>query len=228
MKDSGAGQQHKDIRAGQQYNGPRQKGVRKIGIMGGTFNPIHNGHLIVAEDVREQRGLDKVLFIPSGQPPHKPDSEVIGAEHRYEMVRLAVESNCCFEASRIEVDRNGVTYTINTLQELKQFYGEGTVFYFIIGADIVEELITWREYKRVFEMCEFIAVLRPGHDNSTFESAIKKVRKDEGVRIQHVQSRLIDISSTDIRERQQRRESIKYLVPDRVEEYIEAHGLYGK
>lgn len=220
MKDEGAGQKHKEV-AG-------QKVVRKIGIMGGTFNPIHNGHLIVAEDVMEQCDLDKVLFIPSGQPPHKPDSEVIGAEHRYEMVRLAVESNCCFEASRIEVDRNGLTYTINTLQELREIYGDGTVFYFIIGADVVQELITWKEYRNVFEMCDFIAVLRPGHDNSTFEGAIKKVRKDEGVRIQHVQSRLIDISSTDIRERLQRRESIKYLVPDRVEEYIETHSLYAK
>ncbi len=221
MKDRGAGQQNKDVGAGQQQ-------IRKIGIMGGTFNPIHNGHLIVAEDVREQCGLDKVLFIPSGQPPHKPDSEVIGAEHRYEMVRLAVEYNCFFEASRIEVDRNGLTYTINTLQELKLIYSEGTVFYFIIGADVVKELITWREYKKVFQMCEFIAVLRPGYGNSAFESAIEQVSRDEGARIQQVQSRQIDISSTDIRERQQRRESIKYLVPDRVEEYIKTHGLYGK
>ena len=174
MKYEGAGQQHNGIRAGQE--------ARKIGIMGGTFNPIHNGHLIVAEDVREQCGLDRVLFIPSGQPPHKPDSGVIDSVHRYEMVRLAVKSNPYFEASRVEVDRSGLTYTINTLQELKQIYGEGTVFYFIIGADIVEELITWREHKKVFEMCDFIAVLRPGHDNSAFESAIEQNRNDHGVR----------------------------------------------
>lgn len=206
----------------------RQQYISKIGIMGGTFNPIHNGHLIIAEDVREQCGLDKVLFIPSGQPPHKPDAEVIDAQSRYEMVRMAVENNPFFEASRIEVDRNGLTYTINTLQELKRIYGEGVDLYFIIGADVVEELTTWREFKQVFQMCEFIAVLRPGHDNSTFESAIEKNRKDFGVRIRQAHSRLVDISSSDIRKRCERNESIKYLVPDNVEEYILRCGLYRK
>lgn len=200
----------------------------KIGIMGGTFNPIHNGHLIIAEDVREQCGLDRVLFIPSGQPPHKPDTEVIDAHHRYEMVRMAVENNPYFEASRIEVDRNGITYTINTLQELKGIYGEEVELYFIIGADVVEELTTWREFRQVFHLCEFIAVLRPGYDNSAFEKAIEKNRKDFGVRIGQTQSRLVDISSSDIRKRCERNGSIKYLVPESVEEYIGRYGLYGK
>jgi len=197
----------------------------KIGIMGGTFNPIHYGHLIVAEDVREKCCLDKVLFIPSGQPPHKPDSEVISAEHRYEMVRLAVESNPFFEASQIEVERSGLTYSINTLQELKQIYKDASI-YFIIGADVVGELVTWKEYERVFKMCEFIAVLRPGYDNSAFESAVEFNERNLGARIWKVQSRLVDISSTDIRERCKRRKSIKYLVPGKVEDYINAHGLY--
>jgi len=200
----------------------------KIGIMGGTFNPIHNGHLIIAEDVREKCGLDKVLFIPSGQPPHKPDTEVIDARQRYEMVRMAVENNPFFEASRIEVDRNGLTYTINTLQELKKIYGEGADLYFIIGADVVEELTTWREFRQVFQMCEFIAVLRPGYNDSDFENAIEKNRKDFGAKIRQVRSRLIDISSSEIRKRCERHESIKYLVPDSVEEYIGRCGLYGK
>jgi len=200
----------------------------KIGIMGGTFNPIHIGHLIISEDVREQCGLDRVLFIPSGQPPHKPDDEVIDARHRYEMVRMAVENNPFFEASRIEVDRNGLTYTINTLQELKRIYGEGVDLYFIIGADVAEELNTWREFRQVFQMCEFIAVLRPGYDNSDFENALEKNRKDFGARILQVQSRLIDISSSEIRKRCEMNESIKYLVPDSVEEYIRRCGLYGK
>jgi nicotinate-nucleotide adenylyltransferase len=200
----------------------------KIGIMGGTFNPIHNGHLIIAEDVREQCGLDRVLFIPSGQPPHKPDTEVIDAQHRYEMVRIAVESNPFFEASRIEVDRNGLTYSINTLQELKRIYGEGVDLYFIIGADVVEELVTWREFRRVFQMCEFIAVLRPGYNNSAFENTIEKNRKDFDAKIRQVQTRLVDISSSDIRKRCERDESIKYLVPDNVEEYIKRFSLYSK
>lgn len=204
----------------------RQDKNKKIGIMGGTFNPIHNGHLIVTEDVRVKCGLDLVLFITSGQPPHKPDSEVIDANHRYEMVRRAVSSNPFFEASRIEIDRSGYTYTVNTLQQLKKEYGVGTDFYFIIGADIIPELVTWREHEKVFQLCEFIAILRPGHDWPVLNAQIKDNEEKYGVRIHPVDSHLVDISSTDIRERCKRGETIKYLVPDEVEEYIMAKGLY--
>lgn len=203
-----------------------QQNIVKIGIMGGTFNPIHNGHLIVAEDVRVKCGLDRVLFITSGQPPHKPNSEVIDANHRYEMVCRAVSSNPFFEASRIEIDRSGYTYTVNTLQQLRTEYGVGTDFYFIIGADNIPELITWKEYERVFQMCEFIAILRPGHDWPALEAEIKSYEEKFGARIYLVDSRLIDISSTEIRERCKRGKSIKYLVPDEVEEYILENSLY--
>ena len=199
---------------------------QRIGIMGGTFNPIHNGHLIIAEDVREKAGLDKVLFIPSGQPPHKPGCEVADAEHRFEMVRLAVSSNPYFEASRIEIDRNGLTYTINTLQELREDYGEETAIYFIVGADVVHELVTWREYEKVFRLCEFIAVLRPGYDEAGFNEAIHRISTRKGARIHPVPSHLVDISSTDIRERCRKGRSIKYLVPGSVERYIYEKGLY--
>jgi len=198
----------------------------KIGIMGGTFNPIHIGHLIIAEDICEKANLDKVLFIPSGQPPHKPDSEVAAAEHRYEMVRLAVASNSNFEASRIELDRDGYTYTINTLLELREKYGRNTDIYFIIGADVVHELKTWREYERVFALCEFIAVLRPGFDENALKNTISQLAQEHGAVIHPVTSRLIDISSTDIRERCRNGKSIRYLVPEPVEEYILRNGLY--
>jgi nicotinate-nucleotide adenylyltransferase len=204
----------------------RQDLKRKIGIMGGTFNPIHNGHLIVTEDVRVKCGLDQVLFIASGQPPHKPDSEVVDANHRYEMVRRAISSNPFFQASRIEIDRGGYTYTVDTLQQLRIEYGAGADFYFIIGADIISELVTWREYEKVFRMCEFIAILRPGHDWTALNAQIKSNEERYGVRIHPVDSHLVDISSTDIRERCRRGESIKYLVPDEVEEYIMEQGLY--
>ncbi len=198
----------------------------KIGIMGGTFNPIHNGHLIVTEDVRVKCGLDRVLFITSGQPPHKLKSEVIDAIHRYEMVRRAVSSNPFFEASRIEIDRGGYSYTVNTLRQLKKEYGDGVDFYFIIGADIIPELITWREYEKVFQLCDFIAILRPGHDWPALSAQIKSNEENYGVRIHPVDSHLVDISSTEIRERCKRGESIKYLVPDEVEDYIKTKGLY--
>ncbi len=200
--------------------------MSRIGIMGGTFNPIHTGHLIIADDVRDKYRLGKVLFIPSGLPPHKPDSEVLDSEHRFEMVRLAVASNAGFEASRMEIDREGFTYTVNTLNELKEKYCEGTTFYFIIGADVIAELKTWREYKKVFQLCEFIAVLRPRYSDGGFISEIQQLEAEAGAKIHPLQSRLIDISSTDIRERCMRGASIKYLVPEAVEKYILDKGLY--
>ena len=200
--------------------------MSKIGIMGGTFNPIHIGHLIIAEDVRAKYGLDKVLFIPSGQPPHKSDSEVIDHEHRYEMVRLAVASNPGFEASRVEIDREGYTYTVNTLTELTERYDAGTSFYFIIGADVIHELRTWREYEKVFKLCEFIAVLRPGYSESDFRNTIKQLDAEYGAKIHPLRSRLVDVSSTEIRERCMNGESVKYIVPEDVEKYIFDNGLY--
>lgn len=202
--------------------------LNKIGIMGGTFNPIHNGHLAIAEDVRNSFGLDRVLFIPSGQPPHKPDSEVIDAERRFEMVRRAVAGFGYFEASRLEVDRNGPTYTVNTLSELKKHYGNGTSLYFIIGADVIPELTTWKDFRRVFEMCAFIAVLRPGYDRAGFGDGIEQMKREYGALIYEVSVRQIDVSSTQIRERCGRGEPIDGLVPAEVEKYILAEGLYRK
>lgn len=203
-----------------------QQGFSKIGILGGTFNPVHCGHLIIAEAVRESFCLDKVLFIPSGQPPHKPDNEVINPEHRYEMVRRAVASNRFFEAARVEIDRVGYTYTINTLQTLREQYGNHTGLFFIIGADVIPELTTWKEFRSVFELCEFIAVLRPGHERSTFEATIERLKRDYDVKISMTETPLIDISSSDIRERCSKGKSIKYLVVDGTEEYIRKKGLY--
>ena len=202
-----------------------KKGI-KIGIMGGTFNPIHYGHLIIAESVRESFCLDKVLFIPSGQPPHKPDSEVIDPEHRHEMVRRAVASNCYFEASRVEIDRKGYTYTINTLQSLREEYGREAELYFIIGADLLPELVTWKEFKNVFSMCEFIAVQRPGYDGKSFEEALEHLKMNFDLKLNLTEAPLVDISSSDIRRRCIGGKSIKYLVPEEVEEYIVTNGLY--
>jgi nicotinate-nucleotide adenylyltransferase len=144
------------------------------------------------------------------------------------MVRLAVESNAAFEASRMEIDRGGYTYTVNTLLELKERYGEGTSFYFIIGADVVPELKTWREYEKVFQLCEFIAVMRPGCSERGFFDEIQKLTTERGTKIHPVQSRLIDISSTEIRERSMNGASINYLVPEAVEKYILEKCLYKK
>ena len=202
------------------------KAADKIGILGGTFNPVHNGHLIVAEAVREDFRLDRVLFIPLGIPPHKSISEVVEASHRYNMVECAVGTNLCFEASRLEIDRSGYTYSIDTLASLKALYADGTDFYFIIGADVVPELVTWKDYARVFKMCSFIAILRPGHDREEFKLQIDELANRFHARIFTAEVPLIEISSTDIRERIKAGKAIKYLVPDCVEKYILENRLY--
>ncbi len=203
-----------------------QETVKKIGILGGTFNPVHCGHLIIAEAVREKFRLDRVLFIPVGTPPHKPGMEVAEARHRFEMVKCAVSTNPYFEASRLEMDRAGITYTVDTLADLKWVYPEGTEFYFIIGADIVPELTGWKDYAAVFGMCSFIAVLRPGHDREAFKLLVAGLEEKYGARILTAETPLIDISSTDIRDRVSGGRSIKYLVPYCVEEYIIGNRLY--
>jgi len=200
--------------------------MQKVGILGGTFNPIHYGHLIIAESVRENFCLDKVLFIPSGRPPHKHGREVIAAEHRFEMVRLAVESNPYFEASGVEIGKEGYTYTINTMKLLREQYGKDTNLYFIIGADNIPELETWKDFKDIFKLCEFIAVLRPGHARNSFEKEISYLRMNYKFRVHLIEAPLIDISSSDIRNRLSTGKSIKYLVPEKVEEYIRTKGLY--
>lgn len=200
--------------------------VQKIGISGGTFNPIHIGHLIIAETVRDKFGLDKVLFIPSGMPPHKNLESVVCAEKRFDMVQRAVAGNPHFEASRVEVDREGYTFTVDTLKKLREIYGKDTGLYYIIGADVLNDLLTWRSYEEVFKICEFIAVLRPGNDEKAFYKQMEYLRDAYGVKIHFIDAPLIDVSSTEIRERIKEGRSIKYLVPESVEEYIESNGLY--
>jgi nicotinate-nucleotide adenylyltransferase len=205
-----------------------QQSFKKIGILGGTFNPIHCGHLIIAESVRESQDFDRVLLIPSGQPPHKPDSEVIDPEFRYEMVRRSVSSNPFFEASRVEIDTDGYTYTVNTLQTLKKAYGDETELCFIIGADVIPELTSWREYRTVFGLCEFIAVRRPGIGRNSADAVVEKLKSEYSARINLIDAPLIDISSSKIRERCNAGKSIKYLVPEDVEDYIKTEELYRK
>ncbi|WP_010248330.1 nicotinate-nucleotide adenylyltransferase [Acetivibrio cellulolyticus] len=200
--------------------------AKKIGISGGTFNPIHYGHLIVAEMVRDRFGLEKVLFIPSGMPPHKNLSNVASAEHRFNMVQQAVKDNPYFVESRIEVERGGYTYTIDTLKNLSEIYGKSARLYYIIGADVLNDLLTWRNYQDVFNICEFIAVLRPGNDSEGFNKQMEYLRDTFSARIHFIDTPLIEISSTEIRNRIKGGRSIKYLVPDTVEAYIKENKLY--
>lgn len=198
----------------------------RIGILGGTFDPVHHGHLIMAELARESFKLDRVLFIPSGNPPHKSNVKVTPPDHRYQMVCRAIASNRFFEPQRMEIDRTGYTYTVDTLKQLKLIYGEEKELYFIIGADVVFDILKWRNTKEVFSLCRFIAVLRPGFENDSFHQQVEDLRKVHSAVIHFLTMPQIEISSTVVRERVTRGQSIKYLVPEGVEEYIIGEGLY--
>ncbi len=199
---------------------------KRIAILGGTFDPVHLGHLIIADEIFEEFRLDSVIFIPSGIPPHKRDRSVTEAHHRYYMLSHAIASNPKFKISQIELERRGYTYTIDTLIQLKESYGEKSELFFITGADVIHDLLTWKDYTSVFSMCEFIAVFRPGFNKQSFFEEIEYLRKEYNVKIHIAESLLIDLSSTAIRERIRLKKSIKYLVPEEIEKYIFENNLY--
>jgi nicotinate-nucleotide adenylyltransferase len=198
---------------------------RKIGIMGGTFDPIHVGHLVTAEAVRIEYCLDKVIFIPAGTPPHKLDSPVTPAIHRYIMTVMATYSNPHFFVSAIELERPGPSFTIDTLRAVVAQHDENTEFYFITGADAISELSTWNNVDQVLELCHFVAATRPGCI-STLDDVIEHFGAQGRERIHGLATPELEISSTDIRERVKRGRSIKYIVPESVESYILKEALY--
>ncbi len=195
----------------------------RTGILGGTFDPIHTGHLFIAEEARGHFGLDQVLFIPNRIPPHKEARRRATPEQRFEMVEAAIQSNPAFAASRIEIDREGPSYTVDTLSALKHADPEGELF-FISGFDTVAEILTWRRPKDVLRMARFVAVTRTGYDVAALDQELPQELLD---RIDILAAPVLEISSTDIRERAASARSIRYLVPDAVVSYIVAHGLYG-
>ncbi|NLD46096.1 MAG: nicotinate-nucleotide adenylyltransferase [Clostridiaceae bacterium] len=201
---------------------------KRIAVLGGTFNPIHNGHLIIAEMIREEFDLNKIIFIPSGKPPHKKADEVSDVEHRYNMVLGAVRGNTRFEVSRVEIERQGYTYTVDTLKELKQLYGANTQLYYLIGADVLFDLLTWRNFEEVFRICEFIVALRPGYEEDDFNRQIQFLSTKYCAKFHTKSLPLIEISSTLIRNKVREGKSIRYLVPEAVERYIIEKGLYLK
>jgi nicotinate-nucleotide adenylyltransferase len=197
----------------------------KIGIMGGTFDPIHTGHLVTAEAVRVEYDLDRVLFIPAANPPHKQHFHVETPVHRYMMTVMATYSNPYFYVSPIEIERPGISYTIDTVLELIEQYGDNTEFYFIVGSDAVQELPTWKEIDRLLEICHFIAANRPG-SVYTLDDIIRHFGVKGYNRIHSLPTPELEISSTDIREKVHQGRSIKYIVPESVENYILKENLY--
>ena len=197
----------------------------KIGLMGGTFNPIHQGHLIISEYIRVRFPLDKIIFIPSGTPPHKEELKTVSAEHRYNMVSLAIETNPYFNISSVEVNRKGKSYTVDTITELKKLYPMEDL-YFIVGADTIYEFTKWKDYENLLRMTKFIVIGRYGLNVENNIEKIKELNQKYNAQILYMNGPLVDISSTDIRNRISEKESIKYIVPEKVEEYINENRLY--
>lgn len=186
----------------------------KIGILGGTFNPIHIGHLILAEETREKIGLDKVIFVPAYFPPHKEDSGIAKAGHRLAMVKLAISDNNKFSVSDLEIKRDGRSYTIDTIKELKAIYPKDNL-YFIIGSDLLEYLDEWKDLNEIIKLVKFIVATRPGYPLEKIPSHIATIP-----------IRAVDISGFEIRKAIRENKSFRYLVCGAVYDYINKERLY--
>ncbi|MEV5574159.1 nicotinate-nucleotide adenylyltransferase [Spirillospora sp. NPDC052269] len=191
---------------------------RRLGIMGGTFDPIHHGHLVAASEVAHFFALDEVIFVPTGLSSHKPDQKVTPAEDRYLMAVIATASNPRFSVSRIDIDRSGPTYTVDTLRDMHAIHGEDNEFFFITGADALAKMLDWHDTEELFELAHFVGVTRPGHRLT-----------DPGLpdgRVSLMEVPALAISSTECRDRVRAGEPIWYLVPDGIVQYINKRGLY--
>lgn len=209
------------------FNAYRNKaGSLNIGLMGGTFDPIHMGHLVTAEEARQQFDLDYVIFVPTGIPPHKEKEAVSLPEHRYLMTSLAVMSNPSFFVSRIEIDQKTPTYTIDTVRHFSFGKDPGPEVFFITGADAILEIFTWKDYEELLELCTFIAVSRPGYSLDHFHETLDRSCPELKQKVHLLEIPALAVSSTFIRERVALSKTIKYLTPEPVEQYIKKHGLY--
>ena len=197
----------------------------RVGVMGGTFDPIHYGHLVTAEGARCEYDLDHVLFLPS-RPPHKDLKKVTCAEHRYMMTVLATLTNPHFEVSRLEIDRSGVSYTIDTLRILRKQYGQQAELFFITGADAMFDIMSWKDAEDYLTIAHFVAASRPGFSLEELPQSTRVWVDQHRERFHVLQVPAMAISSTEIRERVGLGNSIRYLVPESVEHYIRRQHLY--
>ncbi|SDI32705.1 nicotinate-nucleotide adenylyltransferase [Sinosporangium album] len=199
-------------------NAVTRGGKRRLGVMGGTFDPIHHGHLVAASEVAHHFQLDEVVFVPTGRPWQKAEQAVSAPEDRYLMTVIATASNPRFSVSRVDIDRPGPTFTIDTLRDVSQIYGHETEIYFITGADALAHILTWRDVDELFKIAHFVGCTRPGH-----------VLHDPGLpegKVSLIEIPALAISSSECRARVGAGEPIWYLVPDGIVQYINKRGLY--
>jgi nicotinate-nucleotide adenylyltransferase len=202
--------------------------LRHVGLLGGTFDPIHYGHLVIAEEVRTVLHLAEMVFVPAGHPPHKPGRIVTEAQHRLAMLELAIASNPHFTISLVDLERPGPSYTVETLQVLRQQWGAQTAIYFVIGGDSLEDLLAWYDPAGILQqLTALVAVQRPGYEEAagyrdTLEARLPGIKQ----RLIMVQAPQLDISATDLRRRVAEGRPIKYQTPEAVERYIIEYGLY--
>ena len=194
-----------------------------LGVLGGTFDPLHWAHLVIAEEARARFGLDKVLFVPAGQPPHKADYTVSDPEHRYAMALLGTSANPAFQVSRIEIERAGPSYSVDTVRQLREMHAPDVEIHLIIGADEALDIPNWHEAESLLDMVRLVVAPRPGSDLAELKS---RLPSRFYTAMQFLPMLPIDISGTELRARIASGKSVRYLVPDSVEVYIRKHGLY--
>jgi len=197
----------------------------RLGLFGGTFDPVHFGHLLLAEQCREQCELDEVRFLPSGLPPHKRGEKIADGRRRTEMLELAIAGHAAFSVDDRELQREGTTYTVDTLTELTEEHPDWELF-FLIGGDSLLDLPNWRQPQRILELAMVVAVNRGNRPLPELPSVIREFGEAAAARIQHVQMPGVDLSATDIRRRASAGKSIRFMTPRAVEVYIQQHELY--
>jgi len=201
--------------------------MQRIGIMGGTFNPVHKGHIAIAEAAKINYLLDKVIFVPSGTPPHKTKAYIAGKEHRYNMVKLAITGKKNFQISRVELDRTGYSYAVDTFNDLKNEYKGNALLYYIMGMDSINEILTWKKPLELFKICQFIVATRPGARIRT----LKRMLKFPPLKLHAGQIHIIEVkenvSATKIRESINKGKVPANVLNPKVISYIKKHKLYG-
>ena len=200
--------------------------MKRIGIMGGTFNPIHKGHLALANAAMQEFVLDEIVFIPSGIPPHKALGNVISKEHRHHMVKLVIKGQKNYSVSRTEMDRKGLSYAVDTFNELKEKYGNTAKLFYIMGLDSINEILEWRKPLELFKLCEFIVGTRPGSRIKTFKRLVKFPPLQKEVDKIHLMELNENISASEVREMLKAGKPVKKFLPKVIEDYIKKYELY--